>query len=128
MDLEKLEERLEKKRQQFEKVRVQLRNLEHDRDDLIKIPKMKKLIGKCFKYRNSYGGDSQDWWLYIYVRGVKGTDFITDQFQTCSDGRIEIELNKRTANVIVESGRYIETKEYEKALKKMKDALALLSL
>lgn len=33
-------------------------------------PKIKKLIGKCFKYRNSYG-QGEDWWMYIKVVDYK---------------------------------------------------------
>ncbi len=46
------------------------------RNELWKIEKAreiedgKKLIGKCFKYRNSFGGGSRPWWLYLKVTAV----------------------------------------------------------
>lgn len=54
-------------------------------------PKLPEMVGKCYKYRNSYGGDSSDWWLYKKItRFVKGdgVDFLlTEQFQITSNGR-----------------------------------------
>ena len=54
------------------------------------------LIGKCFKYRNSYGDAHDSWWLYCRVVAVEkdatsyGAEVTTDQFQDTSIGRIEV--------------------------------------
>jgi hypothetical protein len=44
-----------------------------EKEELTKriMPKAKKLIGKCYKYRNSYGGDQKPWWLYQKVVEIK---------------------------------------------------------
>lgn len=34
-------------------------------------PAAKALVGKCFKYRNSYGVGSEDWWMYVRVIDAK---------------------------------------------------------
>ncbi len=53
-------------------------------------------VGRCFRYRNSYSG-SDGWWLYSRVVGIDKDDGEpqTFTFQQCSDGRIEINTDKR---------------------------------
>ena len=53
-------------------------------------PKVKAMIGKCFKCRNSYGSSSPSWWLYSKVIGYKGGYLVICRYQKASDGRIEI--------------------------------------
>ena len=35
----------------------------------------KKFEGKCFKFHNSYGGDSVNWWLYVRITEVTTGDY-----------------------------------------------------
>lgn len=52
----------------------------------------KDLLGKCFKYHNSYGGDRPKWWMYARVLEIPtrwGGKCFT--FQTDCDGKIEVE-------------------------------------
>lgn len=54
----------------------------------------KKLIGKCFKYRNSYSmpqKDSDYWPIYVKVVGADGYRCRAFTFQTDKDGKIKIE-------------------------------------
>lgn len=49
----------------------------------------KKLIGKCYRYRNSYSsGDS--WWLYAKITGVKDGWLNGWKFEKTTADRIEI--------------------------------------
>lgn len=61
--------------------------------------KAKKLIGKSFRYRNSYScpeGEKDRWWLYMRVTGVSKDGFLTVfSFQIDKDGQITIEPEKR---------------------------------
>ena len=52
----------------------------------------RKLVGKCFKYLNSYGGDSAKWWLYVRVTrgGVSATCI---EFQRTSMDIFEMRAN-----------------------------------
>ena len=53
----------------------------------------KKLLGKCFKFRNSYGGNDDGWWLYSIV--TKATASLeVFKFQTDCNGAIEIESDR----------------------------------
>jgi hypothetical protein len=52
------------------------------------------LIGKCFKYRNSYScpeSDADYWWLYSKVVSVDGEWAQVLRFQTDRNGRVEFE-------------------------------------
>lgn len=45
------------------------------------IPQYKKeWLGRCFKYRNSYGGGESNWWLYAKITKIEGVNFM------CSNG------------------------------------------
>jgi len=65
-------------------------------EELWKIDKAKdearnsKLVGKCFKYRNSFSSPSAGWWLYAKVTGVDGRWCIAFDFQKKEDETFEI--------------------------------------
>lgn len=66
-----------------------------------------KLIGKCFKYRNSYGGSHERWWwLYVKITGVTTRgEFEGIQFQDDGEGRLTVEtkhLPQTTLQVPIE--------------------------
>jgi len=56
-----------------------------------------RYVGRCFKFRNSYGDsdDSARWWLYRRIVSADGDGAIAFQFQTDRDGKIEVELAER---------------------------------
>lgn len=75
-----------------------------------------KLIGKCYKFRNSYS-QSEKWWLYIKIVGIeKDGDLIIHKFQKDNYGRIEIE-SETTWSDFEGDNDYIpiSEKEYKKA-------------
>lgn len=47
-----------------------------------------KLLGKCFKYLNSYGSSRPSWWLYAKVTGTDGYWPRTLTFQVTCDREI----------------------------------------
>lgn len=70
----------------------------------INYPKFKKLEGKYFKTRNSYGSDEK-WWLYKKVTRINKSDLYMGaeevlcyyhgwQFQICSHGQFRVEQVK----------------------------------
>ena len=65
--------------------RAQLDDIEEKR--LIK--KRLPMVGKCFKFLNSYGSDKK-WWLYIKVLRLDGVHFIYFMFEKTSSGMIKI--------------------------------------
>lgn len=51
------------------------------------------LVGRCFKYRNSYScpqGPKDYWWLYVKVVGIGEHWPVSMEFETDRDGKIEI--------------------------------------
>lgn len=95
------------------------------------IPELKKnFIGKFFRYRNRYGGDDKGWWLYQYVIDFSGPDFNVPNptfkvfsFQTCTDGRTEVRLEKWHYQSGL--GDQITRKEFVAAYQKMLKTIAL---
>lgn len=61
-------------------------------------PHMQAMVGKCFKYRNSYGKSEQDWWLYVKVTGYrpKNRSLVMSHYQKTSQGHIEITPHEET--------------------------------
>lgn len=97
-------------------------------DQRVKVPEMKKLIGRFFKYRNCYSCPKPDeyWWLYSRITAYEDGGLLADEFQTDKDGRIDIKFNIWKPYLGLESrGGYIEiTKaEYLKAKKRLQDQI-----
>mgnify|MGYP001572636740 CR=1 FL=1 len=81
----------------------------------------KKLIGTCYKYRNSYGGSDPGWWLYTKIIGVDGTSVITHQFQHTT---YKIEITREPHSCYNEAGlgygyQSCSREEYNKATKQI---------
>lgn len=95
------------------------------------IPKFKKQwIGRCFKYRNSYGGNRKNWWLYSIITGVTDVNFCRTpaspyleviSFQKCEMGEFRIKVKEFSYDM----NGHIEIKpsefniEYKKILKEL---------
>ena len=94
MTLLQEKKKLEKELKTLEKpvsvVRKQLRDVEAK---LYTIEKS-KMIGKCFKFHNTYGGDDKKWWFYIKVLSYKYEEGLrTLEFQETSTGHFELNAN-----------------------------------
>lgn len=56
----------------------------------------KGLIGRCFKYHNSYScpkSDDDKWWIYQRITGVDSGRLHATSFQIDINGKIEIEAS-----------------------------------
>jgi len=107
---------------------------ERERKEFIKkhYPEFKKLEGKYFKYRNSYGHGT-GWWLYKTVTEIKESDVYDTgsngpacrykgwSFEICSNGHISIETIKSGYTHSLETE--ITKKEFNAAWNKMIDKL-----
>ena len=115
--------------QTIEKLTAQSRllreRIEKARDEIsrrFEQPVMRKNIGKCYKYRNSYGGDGSNWWLYRRIFDVVDGRYWTIAVEADYDGEImirESRWNKSTAPGEIE----IDEGEYLRAVKKILDRL-----
>lgn len=124
----KKEEKINQLRQKANKARFALEEAEEQYRNETLLPEMRKLIGKCFKYYNSYGGDRARWNLYVKVIGLdkKTLNLKVVEFQKTSMGIVEIRLDSkityRGENQLVKSDGYIPitTKEYNQAKSRLK--------
>ena len=90
-------EKLQKLIEQRNKLDIEISNLEYKRIIEVSVPLLKKSIGKCFKYRNSYGGDRPQWYLYTKIVGVdeKNMSFNCVSFQKTSMDIVEIKFDQK---------------------------------
>lgn len=110
-----------------EELQKQLKKIEKQEEkEFVKqhFPQFKKLEGKYFKRRNSYG-QGKNWWMYIKITSITEQDVYTGvggialchyrgySFQTCSDGNISIEQVKR--GYMHDIGTEITKKEFDAA-------------
>lgn len=75
--------------------RVAVENKESVMKAEVAKPELEKLVGKCFKYSNSYGGSYERWPLYVKVIAIdkKGFTYTTVQFQRTSMKIVEIKYD-----------------------------------
>ena len=76
-------------RAESEKIQHQINVIESKR----RKEENQKFLGKFFKYRNSYGSGSLDWWLYLKVTNA-GFWLKGFEFQLTSTGRFEAHREK----------------------------------
>jgi hypothetical protein len=126
MDKEKLKDlaQLKEKRQRLD---VKIDNLEYQEKVEICVPRLKKQVGKCFKYHNSYGSTYEKWWLYSKILSIdeKNMSFKCIQFERTSLDKIEINLEYKSnydgRDAFLEMGNWIEItpSEYNRAKKSL---------
>lgn len=75
------------------------------------------LVGRTFKFRNSYGGcdESEKWWLYGKVIDIKDGGLLMFRFQTDNNGRIEIEPAQYKVGIADSGYQEIPEKEFDRA-------------
>lgn len=66
----------------------------HDIEEAEAEEKNASLVGRCFRYRNSYSAPSKGWWLYAEVIGVEGSHYTYLTFQECENGIITVETKE----------------------------------
>lgn len=82
---------------QLQKVMVMSREIVGARNQDIKTKKLKKFVGKYFKFRNNYSCPQlpEDyWWEYLYVKKIENGELIVSEISKDSKGIISIEMNK----------------------------------
>lgn len=125
MNNTKLQKEIEVLTKKHQKIGCLLRNKEDEFTRLVSLPNLKKSVGKCFKYRNSYGGDSKKWYLYTKIVSIdeKTMTFTCVEFQRTSMDMVEIKYaykyNWGGENAFKKYGNYIPIpdSEYNRAKK-----------
>lgn len=127
----KLEE-LKKQRDELQESRVvisgELGAVENRIREIEELPRLKKLIGNCYKYRNSYSlpkEESDYWWMYIIVVGVDSESATLQVFTIQQDCHGEI--NVRTERPYYENMLQtpIGRKEFDEAQTKIIASIAI---
>ena len=98
------------------------------------LPKYRKeYVGKCFKIRNSFGGDRPKWWLYLKILDVDSVNFHNGeepvfkiiQMESPSDNSVTTRIHEY--HYVREEYIPISKKEFDKAkeslINKLKDYL-----
>lgn len=90
---------LDEARAQYEKARLRVKNLIEEEYARVGRPLLKKLVGKCYKFSNTYGvgDDMRRWPLYARIVGFdeKDMSFESVEFQLTTRNNIEIRFRKR---------------------------------
>ena len=118
------------------KARWAFQNKQNEYNNKIALPNLRKMVGKCFKYHNSYGGDLPRWFLYSKVISIdeKTLTFTCISFQRTSLEKVDVELEKKfnfNGKNYFDGSNYIPVSsvEYNRAkkslLKFMQDKLSI---
>lgn len=102
-----------------------LQNALHKLRDAEVLKKSKALVGKCFKYRNSYSCPKEPgdyWFLYVKVVGVGEYWPLSFEFQSDKDGRIEIKMGDCFSHI--DGHIEIPLKEFNAAWRKVQKQIA----
>lgn len=105
----------------LKKLAEEFRNRLYEVEGKIRIledaPVAKSLVGKCFKYRNSFGGP-KGWWLYRRVVKVsRSTELVVESFQEDAHGKMEFDFDVHGYVHQFRSATQIPVREYLKAQK-----------
>jgi hypothetical protein len=93
-------------------------------DNAAKAKENAALLGKSFKYHNSYG-DGEKWWFYITVTSVTSDGSLKAfSFQTDCHGKIEI---RRDTYFLQHSHIPITRREFMREWKKLQRVIAKIS-
>lgn len=124
----KTENKLNKLKAEVNELNKQISDIEYKELKEVSIPELRKSLGRCFKYHNTYGGENKRWWLYKKIIGLneKNMSYTTIEFQETSIGLIEIKneqhYNFQGKSYFDNQGTWyteIKPSEYEKAKRLM---------
>lgn len=121
------QQRLSDAQRAFNAAISELNAAKEQHEQEVQIPEMRKHVGKCFKYRNSYGGSDQ-WWTYVRVNSV--TD--DGRFHCVLAGRppypgIHIEyldISQQADGALGQAYLPIRESEYRRAVRALVDEVA----
>jgi hypothetical protein len=124
-------EQVEALEQKAREYAMKAREIKEQELDEVQRPKLRKMVGHCFKFLNSYGGNDAKWWFYsrIVSFNEKNMTFVCAQFQYTSRQQIEIrervEYNFQWRSAFGVEGGWIpiSAAEYNRAKKNLLRAI-----
>ena len=119
-------ETIEQVRAQAIEMQRKLTDMEEEERDRIQRPILRKLVGRCFRFTNSYGSGER-WPLYAKILSFdeKAMTFLATNFEHTTARRVEIEYRReynfqgRSKFGVDSNWQPISTAEYNRAKKKM---------
>ena len=104
-------------RLQLKSIRAQLDKIDCSKHQKILLP----LVGKYYRYLNSYGGDDAKWWLYKKITGISDGNIIHFfKFEKTIDGGIFINFDKTSyGGYLLEGDQEITQGEFDNAWQDM---------
>jgi hypothetical protein len=98
--------------------------LEEERDEVAR-PKLRAMLGKCFRFRNAYSG-SEKWWLYAKIVGFdeKNMTFTVVQWEHPTRQSLEFRYEQSynyngKSRYGVDGWEPVSGQEYEREKRKM---------
>ena len=117
---------IKKELERLAELRNELNVIEHEEQAEIN----KKLIGHCYKYRNSYScpeGPGDYWYIYAKMIGLTEDGFLEAiRFQIDKHGRIEVERENDYSNHYERNWQRIDSAEYMAALESTRTRIEFL--
>ena len=100
---------------------IQARTIRDRIREIEDIPKAKALVGKCYKYLNSYGFKTRRWWSYKRVISYSKVNIYVDSFHQDAKGEVEIKYAEIDSSTYFSNRAWTEIteKEYFAAYKRL---------
>lgn len=119
--------------EEIESLRSELREIKDDDFLSVFLPSVTHMIGKCWKYKNSYSNGGE-WWEYMKINGIHADDegcfsYSYEVYSKCCRGRVSIvsESTYLASNTLRRFSEYQEIEEGEYFLATMKIAKELIN-
>lgn len=113
-----------KTEKQLNEEAVSIRNQLNKIETARRTKENRKQIGRCYKYRNTYGGDCPGWWLYMRITGG-GYWMVSLKFQHTSNNTYEVERDKTTMSL--DGWTEITRKEFDAEWRKLLREIKMLN-
>lgn len=82
---------MEKSEKEWERQRYEANQALGRIESRRRVEQAKSVMGKCYRYRNSHGGDRPKWWLYARVVAARDGWPVLFMFETMQNGEIRVQ-------------------------------------
>ena len=83
-----------KRKAELQAIIAEARNELNDIEDQERCDRNAKYVGRCYRYRNSYG-HGESWWLYAMVTGISEDGLMSGiRFQNDGNGKLDFETDR----------------------------------
>jgi hypothetical protein len=121
--------KLEELKKQREEIDTKIKKFERQKSQRTLFKEAKEVIGKCYRFRNKYSGESESWYIYATVKDVmlvgSSVYMILDKYEITKDNEIKISLNSRQLETFrpMHCWNWIDKEVFEENKKKVLNTL-----